>query len=242
MANLYEKYHSKSKWQSKVISDKNFTYINILPILNSCLSSKVKNILDIGCGSGAISLYIASKGYQVQGIDISKKAIRECDKSAKAIGLNNADFKVLKFPSKKLNQKFDLIFFSEVIEHLKNDGAALKECYSLLRDNGILILSTPSKNAPLYKLGLVKRFDLEVGHLRRYTTEEIISLLHQANFKVIRNYKKESILRNFLFINPVAGKSIRFIKYFLVDIFSYIDALFVKMMGESDIIIVAQKR
>ncbi len=239
--NLYEKYHSSTKKQVKIISENNFTYINIIPILNSCLNGGVKNILDIGCGSGTISLHLASKGFKVKGIDISKKAIKACEESSKSIGLKNVEFEVSDFPNKILNGKYDLVFFSEVIEHLPDDEFALKKIHKLLNPGGILFLSTPSKNAPMHKLGLAKKFDKEVGHLRRYTIEELREKLKRNGFKVKNIYKKESILRNFLFLNPFAGKFIRFIRFFLVDVVTSVDNTLVNVFGESQIIITAQK-
>lgn len=240
-SNIYESYHKKSKTQNRVINENNFTYINIIPILNSLLSKKVKSILDIGCGSGTISFYLASKGYKVKGIDISIRAIKICRDSAMEMGFNNVEFGVCNFPNEIPSGKYDLIFFSEVIEHLPDDELALKKIYKLIKPDGILFLSTPSKNAPLYKLGYAKKFDREVGHLRRYTVEELKAKLKRNGFLVKSVYKKESILRNFLFLNPIVGKFIRFIKFFLVNIFTDLDNLLVKIFGESQLIIIALK-
>ena len=239
--NLYENYHSSTKKQVKIISENNFTYINIIPILNSCLNKGIKNILDIGCGSGTISLHLASKGFKIKGIDISKKAIKACSDSAKSIGLKNVDFQVYDFPNKIPDGKYDLVFFSEVIEHIPDDELALSKINKLLKPSGILFLSTPSKKAPMHKLGLAKKFDKEVGHLRRYTVEELKEKLKRNGFKVKNIYKKESILRNFLFLNPFAGKFIRFIRFFIVDVFTSVDNTLVNVFGESQIIIVAKK-
>ena len=53
--------------------------------------------------------------------------------------------------------------------------------------------------------------------------------------------KNEGILRNFLFLNPIAGKFIRFIKFFLVDVVTYLDNATVPLFGESDLIVVLEK-
>lgn len=238
---LYEKYHSKSKDQHKLISDNNFTYINILPPLNAALNKKVKDVLDIGCGSGTISLYLGSKGFNVTGIDISKKAIAACQESAKNLDQKTCKFYISNFPNKILPRKYDLVFFSEVIEHLPDDDLALKKIHRLLKPGGILFLSTPSKNAPLFRLGYSKKFDKEVGHLRRYDINELKTKLNRNGFEIKKTYKKEGILRNFLFLNSFAGKFIKFIKFFLVDIVTILDNLSCKILGESQLIIVAKK-
>jgi len=238
---LYEKYHLKSKSQNKIIGEKNFTYIKILSILNAFLTPSTRKILDIGCGSGTISFYLGSKGYRVSGIDISSKAIVSCTESTKRMGLKNVDFKLSNFPNDKIFGKYDFVFLSEVIEHLPNDILALKKIYNLLSSQGTLFLSTPSNNAPLYRWGLTKEFDKRVGHERRYSINELSKKLKDANFNIIKIYKSEGLLRNFLFVNPYAGKFIRYIKGPLVNMFSYADDFVVKIFGESQLIIIAKK-
>lgn len=107
---------------------------------------------------------------------------------------------------------FDFIICLEVIEHIEDDKKALKNMFNLLKPSGKLIISTPSKNAPLYKLGVAGKFDKRVGHLRRYSLEELERMLDEVGFTILESYKKEGIIRNFLFLNPIAGKLIRFIR------------------------------
>jgi len=237
----YEDFHKDSRSQKRIISSNNFTYRIILNIINKFLDSP-KKILDIGCGVGTISLYLANNGHKVYGIDISNNAIKSCTESAKKLQLENkAHFKVVDFPNKIPNEKFDLILFIEVIEHLKNDKLALRKIFSLLKRGGIAIISTPSKNAPMYKFGLADAFDQKVGHLRRYSFGELVDKCKSVGFKVLETKKTEGIVRNFLFLNPIAGKSIRFIKFFIADFVMFIDKISLKIFGESDIFVIVKK-
>ena len=148
----------------------------------------------------------------------------------------------MKFPDQAPQDKYDLILFMEVIEHLEDDQKALKKVYSLLNKNGIAIISTPSINAPLYRLGLAKKFDKRVGHLRRYTMQELQLKCLKAGFEIIETKKTEGILRNYLYLNSIAGKFIRLIKYFMVDVILSLDGLTMKAFGESDLFIVVRKK
>lgn len=238
---LYERYHTTTSIQKYLIKKNNFTYRIILEIITKFLNSP-KDILDIGSGAGTLSLYFASKNNRILGIDISKKAIESCARSSKILGLeHNVDFKVMNFPNEIPNKKFDFIICSEVIEHLENDDLALRKIFSLLKPEGIAIISTPSKNAPLYRLGLANKFDREVGHLRRYFLEELVKKCKKANFKILETRKTEGVLRNFLFINPVAGKTVRFIKFFISDVVTFFDNISLKLFGESQIFVIVQK-
>jgi SAM-dependent methyltransferase len=147
----------------------------------------------------------------------------------------------MQFPEEYPKSKFDLIVFTEVLEHLENDDLALQQIYSLLKKNGIAIVSTPSKNAPLYRLGLATQFDKKVGHLRRYTIKKLTTKCKKHGFLIIETKKTEGIIRNFLFINPTAGKFVRLVKYSLSDLVTYIDNISLKLFGESNIFVVIKK-
>ena len=135
---LYEKFHQKTTFQEKLINVKNFTYRIILGVINSHISSfSNKTILDIGCGAGTISLYLANQGANIIGIDISRKAIDSCKKSAKALKLKDrTQFICNTIEQIKFRRKFDLIICSEIIEHIPNDKAFLKRVYKLLKNIG----------------------------------------------------------------------------------------------------------
>ena len=245
-SHLYENFHKDTKSQKEVISEKNFTYRNIISCLNNNLHDGNKNILDIGCGAGTIDFYLVAKGYKVFGIDISNTSIEACKKTAEIldINFNNIDIKMMDFPNEKPKSKFDSVIFFEVIEHLKNDRKALEVIFNLLNSRGIPFLSTPSKNAPLYKMGYSKNFDREVGHLRRYSSEGLINLLEKSGFQVIKIMKLEGILRNFLFLNKFFGKSIKILNKieFFSNLITILDNISIILFGESDLLIVARKK
>ena len=109
----------------------------------------------------------------------------------------------------------------------------------LLKKNGRLIISVPSKNAPLHKLGLLKIFDKKVGHLRRYTEKDLINLLDKTGYIKLKSKKTEGILRNILFTIKGFGFFIKFIKGFLVTLLMFFDQVLVMLFGESQIFIIA---
>lgn len=239
---LYEKFHKRTKSQKRVIGKKNFTYRNLIEILEKYVNDENK-ILDIGCGSGVISLFLASRGKQVLGIDISRSSINACREGAKNLGLKEkAVFKVVDFPREKLNRKFDIVICSEVLEHIEEDEKAVEEIYNLLTPGGLLIISVPSKNAPLYSLGYAKKFDIKVGHLRRYNCQELNDLCRRAGFNIIETRRTEGLLRNFLFLNPLVGKTIKFIRGPISGSVTALDNVILKFFGESQIFVVARKK
>lgn len=237
---LYENYHIGRKLQKRIIKKNNFTYRNLIPFIDSYF--KKNKILDIGCGVGTIDFYLASKGKRVTGVDISSGAINIAKRNIGILNLRiKPKFQYLNFMNHKIREKFDCILITEVLEHLPNDKLAIKEIFGLLRTNGILIASSPSKNAPLFRLGLLRDFDREVGHLRRYDESQFIDLFEKNGFKVIKVKLAEGIIRNTLFTNRTANFLVRFIRGPIVEFVTFIDNLTVPLFGESNIILVAKK-
>lgn len=238
---LYNNFHGRIKPQKRVINKNNFTYRNLLGLLEKYLHG-VRTCLDIGCGSGSISLFVASRGKKVLGIDISETSIKACREGAQGLRLEDmASFKVMDFPKESPKQKFGLVICSEVLEHIREDKRALKKIYRLLNPDGLLIISVPSENAPLYKIGIAKKFDARVGHLRRYNANQLVGFCKEMGFNILNVERTEGILRNFLFLNPTAGRAIRFIRGPISDFIAALDNISLRFFGESQIFVIAQK-
>ena len=240
---LYEKYHQKTKPQRRLIKKKNFTYRLILSTLEPYLIDR-KKILDIGCGAGTLSFYMASRGNYVRGIDISSKAIGACKISAQNLGIiQNTIFRVARFPKVTIDESFDLVLCVETLEHLIKDSLAIKKISGYLKTNGITIISIPSIEAPLHRLGLTRKFDRRVGHLRRYNLNKITKLLKKEKLQIIEIKKTEGLIRSLLFTSEYTALIVRAANKFSVlsDIFTFLDNISLKLFGESQIIIVAQK-
>ncbi len=106
----------------------------------------------------------------------SKKAmpILEEELKGKNINIIQGDFLDYNF-----EKKYSLIVMFEVLEHIKNDEAALKKINELLQNNGLFILSVPAK---IKKMGITDKI---AGHYRRYEKENLIKLLKKNNFQII---------------------------------------------------------
>lgn len=239
---LYETFHGGRKLQKRIITDNNFTYRELIKAIKPYLNH-VETILDIGSGVGTIDFYLALKGKKVTGIEISENAVEVAKANAKLFDVDkNIKFIAAAFPNKVPHKQFDLVLFSEVIEHLEDDKKALKDIRKILKPDGILVITTPSIHAPLYKMGLLNKFDKEVGHLRRYSNKGLESLVKANGFTIVSIGMHEGILRNFLFTNPKAGKLLRFVKWRISDFVAGIDYVTIPLFGASNIHLVARKK
>ena len=243
---FYDRYHQKNKDFYSPIKRNNFTYFYPLQYLHQEFTDfNNLKVLDVACGVGALSFYFASLGAKIRGIDISERAISICQKTQKFLSKEKNEFKKMNFEEISIEkfrskEKFDLVLCSEIIEHVKDDDLFLKKIHQQLKKGGILYLSTPSPENILYKTGKLKKFDKEVGHLRRYTQKEIIQKLEKNKFKIKKNKKVESPLRNILFNSHIAILN-KLIRGPLIPAFDILDRFLINFFGYTDNIIIAEK-
>jgi ubiquinone biosynthesis O-methyltransferase len=111
-----------------------------------------KRILDVGCGIGNLSFYLAQQGANVTGIDLSKSSIEACKKEAKAKGLK-INFKEMNAQIPDFyDESFDMVVGSRVIHHLPNLKLFFKECKRLLKINGFIVFIEPLKKNIIVEL------------------------------------------------------------------------------------------
>lgn len=244
--NIFEKFHKNLKFQKRIIGDKNYTYREIISFIKKYIPAfEGRSALDIGCGSGALSFYLSSLGFSVYGIDVSRNAINTCVKNAIYLKIDpTINFRVIDFPKNYPSGTFDLILCSSVIEHIKNESLCFMTIRKMLKRNGIVLFSVPSKNALLYRLRLTLNFDRKVGHLRRYRKSDLIKKLTRQNFSIVETKGFEGVIGNFLFIFPKMNFLIRAANKFplISDFIKAIDDISFKLFGESQIIVIAKKQ
>lgn len=126
-----------------------------------------KKILEVGCRAGNLTQYYCS-GNDIVGVDVDRNALVEFEKK---LGFEShwvdVDSEDLPFDS----ESFDLVVFSEVMEHLRFPQKALGEISRVLRPEGSLVGSVPNafrlRNRLKFIMG--KPFEVDPSHLRSYS-------------------------------------------------------------------------
>ncbi|MCX6723403.1 MAG: class I SAM-dependent methyltransferase [Candidatus Staskawiczbacteria bacterium] len=105
---------------------------------------KVKKILDLGCGTGRHSVYLAKKGFEVYGIDIAEEGIRQAKQWLKSEKLK-ANLKIgsiyERLPYE--NDFFDAIISTYTIHHqrIEKIRKAIQEIERILKPGGFIFIN-----------------------------------------------------------------------------------------------------
>lgn len=194
-----------------------------------------KKLLDIGCIGHNFeerrslgTFYIEDfqeKATSAKGIDILEDDV----KRAQSLGFNVEVGDAESFVD---GEKYDVIFAGELIEHLSNPGAFLRCAYENLKDDGVLILSTPNTFSFSRILRCVTRGTNEpppnTEHTCYFTPQTMAQLVSRWGFQIARLYyldydygslamsKKKAVL---LRINRILSRRVpRFSQSFMVEL------------------------
>jgi 2-polyprenyl-6-hydroxyphenyl methylase/3-demethylubiquinone-9 3-methyltransferase len=155
-------------------------------------------VLDLGSGAGDFTADIAGAGFEVVGVDVAEAAISRARSRHPEL-----DFRVAPIdgPLPLEDGAFDLVWASEVIEHIADTARWLSEVRRVLRPGGRLLLTTPSHGRVRVALGGVDRFSEPLGdHLHLYTRRSLRDVLDEFGFDavIVRTAGGPPLLRRLL--------------------------------------------
>ncbi len=188
------------------------------------------DVLEVGAGIGANTALFADTAFHhwtcVEPDDAlaSQIALPSCERHAVLVGT------ITDLPARA---RFDTILYADVLEHIEDDEAEVKEAASRLRGGGVLIVL-----APAYPF-LYTPFDGAIGHFRRYTRNSLRRLapphLAPVRLEYLDSAGMLASLGNRLLLRratPSSGQ-IRTWDTVLVPISRWTDRLLLRRMGKS---------
>ena len=140
----FAKMVKKKKKPLKYLANKEEAYWGIEQVLNKMLHiDKNAKILEIGSGLGYLTYSLIKDGFvNTKGIDISQEAV---DNANTRYGNFYIQADILEY-SKSHSNEFDVIILTEVIEHIEEPLKFLNSLKNLIKNTGIVILTTPNKS------------------------------------------------------------------------------------------------
>lgn len=133
-----------------------------------------KDVLDFGCGTGYGAARLAARGASIRGVDVSEEAIAHARATYARPGLSFERIaRIEERPLPFADASFDVVLSFQVIEHVPDADAYLREVRRVLRPGGRFILATPDRRTRLFPFQRPwNRF-----HLVEYSAPELARLL-----------------------------------------------------------------
>jgi len=199
-------------------------------------ASGSKTVIDFGAGIGTLSL-ILRDSFQIEPICL------ELDEINKRY-LGKRGFEICNELS-IVGNEVDLIFSSNVLEHIEDDVSVLRDMKTQLKDGGKIFLYLPAK------MLLWSKLDEEVGHYRRYEYSELIEKCKQVGLTIEKVHFADSIgffaslaMKVFGY-NKNAGigsvSSLRFYDKWILPLSILLDKVGFKYLFGKNIVLVASK-
>jgi 2-polyprenyl-3-methyl-5-hydroxy-6-metoxy-1,4-benzoquinol methylase len=145
-------------------------------------------MLEVGCASGSFLHCMHQKGWEVVGIESSRKAAEE----ARLKG-----YSVHHDPLEKVHaieNKFDLIVGWMVLEHLHDPITGLRNLYDWIHPDGWFAFSVPNAGASEFGIFKDKWYALQVpNHLYHYTPQTIRLILEKTGWKVVKIFHQRTL-------------------------------------------------
>jgi SAM-dependent methyltransferase len=120
-----------------------------------------RRVLDAGCGGGGYLRALAARGADAHGVEIDGRKCAACASADVRRRLVQGDLERAPFAT----ACFDLVLLNEVLEHVPDDAAALREAFRLLRPGGVLIVFAPNRLFPFETHGLYTHGGRPVSHV-----------------------------------------------------------------------------
>jgi len=184
--------HSMSEIRTKFILEEltnKFQIKNKHKILNDI------DILDLGCGGGIASEPLCRLGGNVTGIDESENLINIAKLHSKKMGLK-INYKCIDIENLiKLKKKYDVIVALELLEHVNNVEHFCELIIKLLKNDGIIILSTINRTI-LSKFfvieiaeNIIKKIPKGTHDYKKFITPEQLGAIFEKYTYEINNIK-----------------------------------------------------
>jgi 2-polyprenyl-3-methyl-5-hydroxy-6-metoxy-1,4-benzoquinol methylase len=163
--------------------------IRIKKIISMAKIKKSDSVLDLGCGEGFL-LSMLPQTKKITGIDISKHALSRAKNIVENKGLK-ANLFFGDAQNLNVNETFDKIMCSEVLEHVPKPRTVMKNIHKILKDNGTLVVSIPDETRIQNIMVIIKSLRLDKILFAARKKEKYDWHLHHGNVKFLKDISKD---------------------------------------------------
>jgi SAM-dependent methyltransferase len=137
-------------------------------------------VLDLGCGEGDLTAVLVQAGARALGVDVAEAALARARRRHPQLSFERV---AIDGPLPFADGTFDVVWASEVIEHVADTARWLSEIRRVLVPRGRLLLTTPNHGRLRLALGGIERYSEPLGdHLHLYSARSLRELLEGFDF------------------------------------------------------------
>jgi len=165
----------------------------VLDAIGEQFSDNDISIIDAGCGTGGLMLFLQEKGYNnVKGFDLSDQAIQYCRKR----GLNVSQDDLMNISNRNLSSSAEIIITNDTLCYLDPTERVnfLLQCSDVLKPGGLLILNLPALDV------FRGTHDQCVGITYRFKKDDIKRLINYRYYQIIKQIYWPFFLSPFIFL------------------------------------------
>jgi methionine biosynthesis protein MetW len=144
-----------------------------------------RRVLDVGCATGYLGEVLMERGCRVKGVELDEAAALEAAKVLDEVVV--ADLEQVDLAERFGDEKFDVIVFGDVLEHLRDPGRLLRSAAQLLDEGGSFVISVPNVTHAALRLALLQgrwtytdRGLLDSTHVTFFTRASLIGLIRDS--------------------------------------------------------------
>jgi glycosyltransferase involved in cell wall biosynthesis len=138
-----------------------------------------RRVLEVGAGTGTITQFLRGRD-RVCATEVDSQYLQLLERRFE----HDPQIRTTMFdldkpvPDAVASQRFDTVICLNVLEHIEDDGAALRRMCEVLEDDGRLVLLVPAHQF------LFGEMDTAIGHYRRYARPSLLALLEREGFSL----------------------------------------------------------
>ena len=177
------------KYEGKIdLSQTNSSHTQAFKSIQRIALGKYLKILEVGCSSGYFGNALKLVGHEVWGIEPDKIAANQAKKLLDFIFIGYVEdfFDIYK------NEKFDVITFGDVLEHIADPEVILERAKKFLKKNGVIVVSIPNiTHLSIRSMLLQGKWQyspvgiLDQTHLRFFCKESLIEMFTRCNYSIL---------------------------------------------------------
>ncbi len=168
-------------------TNKNNSHTIAIDFLLEKANGSLLKILDVGCSEGYLGAYLKNLGHAVLGVEMNPQSAHKASEVLDSV-YNGS---ISEYFNHHSDEKFDVILFGDVLEHIADPNEVLEVCHKHLNNNGFIIASLPNvAHAAIRAMLLEGRWEyadlgiLDRTHLRFFTKDSAKALFEQAQYDI----------------------------------------------------------